>query len=102
MIEGPHSAVFLAELDGLPVGAGLVHVTHRTAWLRGGTVVPEARGHGIQRALIEHRALFAVAEKCDVAGATAEPGSVSAANLRRMGFEAVGTRERHRWPSEER
>lgn len=101
MVESPHSAVFLAEIDGRPVGAGSVHVTNRAAWLRGGTVVPDARGRGIQRALIHQRALFAVAEKCDLAGATAETGSVSAANLRRVGFEAVGTRERHRWPSEE-
>ena len=101
MAEGPHSAVFLSEIDGRPVGAGSVHVTNRTAWLRGGTVVPEERGRGIQRALIHQRALFAVAEKCDLAGATAEIGSVSAANLRRLGFEAVGRRERHRWRSEE-
>jgi MOSC domain-containing protein YiiM/GNAT superfamily N-acetyltransferase len=93
----PRWIFLLANLDGRPAGAGLVFLTGRTGWLRAGAVVPEARGRGIQRALLAARARLAAAEGCDLLGATAEVGSVSARNLERMGFEQIGIRENHRY-----
>jgi GNAT superfamily N-acetyltransferase len=87
----------VAELDGRPVGTGLAFVNARIGWLRAGAVVSDARGRGIQRALIGARARLAAEQGCDLLGASAEVGSVSARNLERMGFEQFGSREHHRY-----
>lgn len=84
--------LFVAEMDGRPVGNGSLHVSARTGWMRGATVAPEARGRGIQRALIAARARAAQAAGCDLVGATAEPDYVSARNLEQMGMRQVGLR----------
>jgi MOSC domain-containing protein YiiM/GNAT superfamily N-acetyltransferase len=91
----PHRVVLLAELNGDAVAVASLH-THRGAgWLRGAAVVPEARGRGIQRALISARVRLAAELGCDLVGAWAEPGEVSAANLERMGMRAIGVREHY-------
>src|SRR4029079_11149319 len=46
---------FIATLDGRAVGASAMFNRRRVAWLGAGTVLPEARGRGIQRALIADR-----------------------------------------------
>lgn len=84
--------LFVAELDGTPVGNGSLHVSSRTGWLRGTLVAPEARGRGIQRALIAARVGAAIEAGCDLVGASAEPDGVSARNLERMGMRRIGTR----------
>ncbi len=84
--------LFIAEIDGRPVGNGSLHVSAKTGWLRGATVSPEARGRGIQRALVAARVRAAIDAGCDLVGASAEPGSVSARNLERMGMRRVGAR----------
>jgi len=73
----------------------VMYVGHKTAWLRGGAVVPAARRRGIHRALIAERARIAAAAGCTLVGAWAESGSVSARNLAALGFERIGTREHH-------
>ena len=73
---------FVAELDGRAVGAGSLHTHHHVGWLRAGVVLPEARGRGIQRALIRERAALAGELGCDLIGASANAGGVSARNLR--------------------
>jgi MOSC domain-containing protein YiiM/GNAT superfamily N-acetyltransferase len=91
-----HHHRFVAEIDGRAVGAASLHVHHRVAWLRAATVLPEARGLGIQRALIGARLAAAARLGCDAAGSLADAGSVSAGNLRRLGFEEVAVRRRYR------
>src|SRR3954470_11703087 len=46
---------FIAALDGRDVAASALFVRRRVGWLGAGTVLPEARGRGIQRALIADR-----------------------------------------------
>ena len=84
--------LFIAEIDGLPVGNGSLHISAKTGWLRGATVAPEARGRGIQRALVAARVAAAIEAGCDLVGASAEPDTVSARNLERMGMRQLGTR----------
>ena len=88
----PHRTVLLAELDGEPVGAASVHVSGKAGWLRGASVIPRARGRGIQRALISARVQLAIERGCDIVGAWAEPEGPSAHNLKRMGMRVIGTR----------
>jgi MOSC domain-containing protein YiiM len=88
----PQRTVLIAEMDGQAVGAASVHTNAGVGWLRGASVVPSARGKGIQRALIAARARIAAERGCDLLGAWAEPDGPSAANLVRMGMRQVGVR----------
>jgi GNAT superfamily N-acetyltransferase len=84
--------LFMAEIDGEPVANASLHVSGRTGWMRGALVAPDARGRGIQRALIFARARAAAESGCDLVGASAEPGEISARNLERAGLRRVGSR----------
>lgn len=81
--------LFLAELDGRAVGAGLLVRRGRAALIRAGAVHPLARGRGIQRAMIAARAACAAEHGCDLLTSEAEPGSISARNLAAMGFTPI-------------
>lgn len=89
--------LFMAELDGQPVGNASLHVSNMTGWLRGALVSPEARGRGIQRALISARIRAVQEHGCDLVGSSAEPGSVSARNLERMGLRRIGGRSQYEY-----
>lgn len=91
-----HHHRFVAEVDGLAVGAGSLHLHHQLGWLRAGSVLASHRGRGIQRALIAHRAAHARRLGADLVAASAVEGGASAANLERLGFRRVGTRRSYR------
>jgi MOSC domain-containing protein YiiM/GNAT superfamily N-acetyltransferase len=91
----PHRTVLLAELDGEPVGAASVHTYGGIGWLRAASVIPSARGMGIQRALIAVRTKIAAERGCEIVGAWAEPDGVSAANLMMMGMRQIGMRRHY-------
>jgi MOSC domain-containing protein YiiM/GNAT superfamily N-acetyltransferase len=96
LARAPHHHRFVAELNGEPVGAASLHVHHQVGWLRAGTVLPEHRGRGIQRALIEARVAHAARVGCDLAGASADVDGPSLRNLERVGGRVVATRGRYR------
>jgi MOSC domain-containing protein YiiM len=82
----------IARQGGRDVGAAATFTRRRVAWLGAGTVLPEARGQGVQRALIAHRARAADALGCRRAMATAELDDTSAANLTAMGMPRIWSR----------
>lgn len=90
-----HRHIVLAEIDGQPVGAASLHMHAKSGWLRGAAVVPEARGRGIQRALISARVRIAEASGCDLVGAWAEIDRFSSANLEQMGLRQIGVRNHY-------
>jgi len=92
LVQTHRRLLFVAEIDGRPVANASLHVSARTGWLRGALVAPEARGRGIQRALIGARAQAAAERGCDLVGSSAEPGGVSARNLQQMGLRQIGRR----------
>ena len=96
---GAHDHRFVAELDGRPVGTGLLHTHHRVGWLRAGTVLPEVRRRGIQRALITARIDRARRLGCDLVGASANADGSSARNMDRQGLRTVAFRRRYRVPA---
>ena len=98
----PHDHRFVAEVDGLVVGTGVLHTHHRVGWLRAGTVLPEYRGRGIQGALIAARVRRARELGCELVGASANQGGSSARNVRRAGMEDVAVRHRYRVDGTER
>lgn len=91
----PHDHRYVAEIDGTPVGTGLLHAHHHVGWLRAGTVLPSHRGRGIQRALIAGRIDHARRLGCDLVGASANDGGPSARNVERAGMRTVAVRSRY-------
>ena len=82
----------IATLDGRDVAVAALFNRRRVGWLGGAAVLPEARGRGIQRALILARALRAADAGSTRILATAEVGSPSAANLESLGARRISTR----------
>jgi MOSC domain-containing protein YiiM/GNAT superfamily N-acetyltransferase len=85
--------LFIAEINGRPVANASLHVSGKTGWLRGALTAPDVRGRGIQGALISARVEAAIEAGCDLVGAMAEPDSVSARNLQRLGMRRLGRRQ---------
>lgn len=79
--------VFRVRERGAPIAAAAMTVHDDVAVLGGAGTVPEHRGRGAQSALLRHRLRKAVGAGCDLAVATAAPGSQSERNLRSVGFE---------------
>jgi MOSC domain-containing protein YiiM/GNAT superfamily N-acetyltransferase len=86
----------IARVDGRDVGVAAMFVRRRVAWLGGAAVVPEARGRGVQRALIADRLRRAADARAHKALATADIGSRSAANLEAAGLRRIWTRVLYR------
>lgn len=92
LARAAHHHRYVVELDGRAVAAASLHTHHALGWMRAGSVLPAYRGRGLQRALLAHRASEAQRRGCDLVGASAIEGGVSAANLEAMGFRRIGTR----------
>jgi GNAT superfamily N-acetyltransferase len=92
--RGEHE--FIAALDGRDVAISAMFTRRRVGWLGGATVLPEARGAGIQRALLADRIRRAADAGCHRVLATADVGSVSAANLEALGLRRIWTRALYR------
>ena len=87
---------FIAALDGRDVAASALFNRRRVAWLGAGTVLPEARGAGIQRALIADRVRLAHTAGSTRVLTTAEINTISAANLEFFGIRRIWTRAHYR------
>ena len=83
---------FIASLDGRDVAVSALFTRRRVAWLGAGTVLPEARGRGVQRVLIADRARRGAAAGCTKVLSTAETDTPSAANLDALGIRRIWTR----------
>ncbi|NWJ26367.1 GNAT family N-acetyltransferase [Rhizobium sp. RM] len=80
-------------LDGeTPIGTGAIFTFGNYAWLGGGTTHPEFRNRGVQKALIQARTDYGIAEGIstfvvETEVPTAGKPNISYENLRKMGFE---------------
>lgn len=83
---------FLAELNGVPVSAGMLFIYEGVAILAGASTVPEGRRQGAQSALLNTRLKFAKAQGCKIAMMGALPGSQSQRNAEKNGFRIAYTR----------
>lgn len=96
----PKRACVLAVIDGRIAGTGFLFVRDQIGWLGGGCCLPEFRGRGVQRALIEGRS--AIAKDMGAKWVTAETNPDSAENpgysMRNMiksGFEHLYDRPQY-------
>ena len=82
----------IAWSEGEPIAAASLNIQGRIALLAGACTIPEARGRGAQRALLEARLRLARALGCEVACMGAQSGSGSQRNAERAGFRIAYTR----------
>jgi MOSC domain-containing protein YiiM/GNAT superfamily N-acetyltransferase len=87
-----HRHLYLAEEAGRAVGAARLFTHHRVGLFGAATVLPEARGRGIHRALIAARARAAEAIGCDLVAADGNPGTASERNQLAMGLVSLTRR----------
>ena len=83
---------YLAFIDGQPAGEAAVRIDNQLAQMAGSGTVPQFRGRGVQKALIQRRLSDARAAGCDLAVVTTSPGTRSQDNVMRRGFELLYTR----------
>lgn len=88
LIPGP----FVAYLDGQPAGAGGYTLAGKVARLWGAAVLPEFRGNGVYRALVDARVKAALTKGATLALVHANVGT-SGPILRQLGFRAYGQRQ---------
>jgi MOSC domain-containing protein YiiM len=97
LLRMPGNHRYIAREAGRPVAvAGLV-VRRRIGLLAAAAVVPGARGRGIHRSLIAHRARAAAELGATHVVAAAAPDSVSARNLEAMGLAPFWERASYRF-----
>jgi GNAT superfamily N-acetyltransferase len=87
----PGVRLFLADLDGAPVGAGALLVRDGMGYLANAATLPSGRRRGAQTALIDARITAAADEGCELVASLATFGSTSAANLQRAGLVVACT-----------
>jgi GNAT superfamily N-acetyltransferase len=88
IVADGRSSVYLAYLDGKPVGFGRAVFAPWAALLLGGATLPEARGRGVYASLVHARWEEAVAR--GVPRIVVSAGPMSAPILERLGFERLG------------
>jgi GNAT superfamily N-acetyltransferase len=92
MVGTPGWSHLAGSVSGEMVAAGSLFETDGVGWQSWASVVPVARGRGIQRALIGARSRLAAEHGCDLVAAWALTGAHSSANLERAGLARIGRR----------
>lgn len=90
--------MFFALDDETPIGTGAMYVSGSYAWLGGGTTVPEFRNRGVQKALIQARTDYGIAQGVltfvvETEVPSAGKLNISYDNLRKMGFQHAYNRK---------
>jgi len=95
---------FMAEVDGIPAGGGMMSIHQGVASLGGAGTLPEFRNRGVQKALLLARLAAAAESGCDLAMVATSPGSGSQRNVERQGFRVVYTRTKFskQWPESDK
>ncbi len=91
-IAAPGFERYLARRGDAVAGGASLRLQDGVAQLAGAATLPEHRRHGVQTALLRFRLLTAARRGCDIAVVTTQPGSKSAENVDRFGFEILYVR----------
>ena len=75
------------ELDSQPAAAGILHMDNDSALVDGAATLPAYRGRGLQKALLSARLLHARTQGALHAFSRTSLGSISQANLQKMGMQ---------------
>jgi ribosomal protein S18 acetylase RimI-like enzyme len=89
----PGAMTFIAATEqGTPAGGAALAIHEGLATLFADSTLTPFRRQGLHRELILARLNEALAQSCDLATASASPGSISQRNYERLGFQVVYTR----------
>jgi hypothetical protein len=91
-LTAPGLRPYLARLDGRPVGEGALCLAGDIALLAGAGTIPDARGRGVQKALLRRRLADAAAAGAELAVVVTAPGTRSQENVMRWNFSLLYTR----------
>lgn len=83
--------------DSLAAG-GTIAIHDKICDLGVTSTLPEHRGHGLQKALLNKRIEYAIGTGATVAVVTTEPESISDLNIQKLGFQLVYTRTKYTLP----
>ena len=83
---------YLANIESGSVGAASMRIDGKLAQLTGAGTLPQFRGRGVQKALLQTRLSDAYAAGCELVVVTTAPGSRSQQNVMRQGFSLLYTR----------
>ncbi|HEY1016759.1 MAG TPA: GNAT family N-acetyltransferase [Herpetosiphonaceae bacterium] len=89
----PGFACFLARVHGQPAAVGVVRVDGDHALVDGAATVPDSRGQGLQTALLATRLTYAWTQGARVAVSRTNGGSISEANMVKLGLRPFVTAE---------
>jgi GNAT superfamily N-acetyltransferase len=92
LIEHPRFRCYLAYVDGIPAGLGILHMAHGVGSMANGLTAPSLRGRGCQTALLEQRIADAAQAGCNLLVSQCMPGSTSQNNQLRVGFQIAGSK----------
>lgn len=91
--------LYLAMVDGIPSGMGMLYIHQDTAIFAGGATIPSQRGKGVQTALLQHRLRVAAQSHCRLIVGQTSVGSTSQHNMERLcmrlAYTGVGMTHRH-------
>lgn len=91
-LRRPDVLTYVAWLDGRAVGTAAMAVMGKDGHLFLASTLPEARGRGVQAAMLAARIADAAKAGAEVLSVTARPGNVSARNTERAGFALAYTK----------
>jgi N-acetylglutamate synthase-like GNAT family acetyltransferase len=92
-LAAPGIHTYLSRLDGRPVGEGAMCLAgDNIALLAGAGTIPDARGRGVQKALLRRRLADAREAGAELAVVVTAPGTRSQENVMRRGFILLYTR----------
>ena len=92
-VEGPEGTLhFTGDLNGQPVGTGMLVLRDGLAMFNGDSTLPAARNRGVQSSILAERLRYAREAGCDLAVIEAAAGGVSQRNQERSGFRTAYTR----------
>jgi len=90
--NNPNWTFYLASIDNVPAGVGVLFIKDRIATLAAAATLPSLRKKGIQSALIKKRIQQASFEECDLIAGQAKFGSTSQTNMEKAGMKIAYTK----------
>lgn len=92
LIGQPQFRCYLAFVDGVAAGLGVLHIANRTGSMANGLTTPPFRGRGCQTALLYRRIRDAALAGCNLLASQCSPGADSQRNQLRTGFQIAGSK----------
>jgi hypothetical protein len=92
LIGQPQFRCYLALVDGVAAGLGVLHIANRAGSMANGLTAAPFRGRGCQTALLYRRIHDAALAGCDLLVSQCNPGTDSQRNQLRTGFQIAGSK----------